>query len=808
MVLRFAFPSAVLLFRSPRRTTFSSSPILLDARPFSGFARRSDARRHDGPPASLYSLAPDAPQPITLRQLEKLITLEELITLGREVVSIMLHCIDMAMTYTFNLLISGLCDYGRLQDARKLFDKMSDKRCEPNEYTFGILIRGYCLSGIACEGLELLDLMKKMGLCPNVIVYNTLISTFCKEGKVPEASRIFMDMQVDEEYGLPRPNIITFNVMLEGFCKEGMLEEAKSLVESMKKLGLFSDVRSYNIWLLGLMRNAKMLEAQSLLTEMVDKGIEPSIYSYNIVIDGLCKNGMVADAGLLMGLLKFTGISPDTVTYTTLLHAYCIKGKVNEANNILNDMMNSGCTPNTYTCNTLLHSLWKEGKVSEAEKLLQKMNERGYPLDSVSCNIMIDGISKTGKVDKAVEIIGEMWTHGSAALGNLGNLFLGLVDGGNDRKKCLPDLITYSTIINSLCKDGRLGEAKKKFVEMMERKLFPDSIVYNTILHHLCNKGKIAYAFQVLKDMEKKGCKKSLQTYNSLILVLGSKKQIFEMSGLMDEMRERGIFPNVYTYNIMIQCLCEEGRSEEATILLEEMLQKGTLPNTYTFELLIKTYCRIGEFRPAQELFEISLSICGHRETLYRIMFNELLAGGEIMEAKLLFEAALDRCFDVGGFLYKDLIDRLCKGDNLEIARDVLKRMMGSGYGFDPASFMPVIDGLRRMGNKRESNELADHMLEMVSTGKVGSKAYQNYMELNHEKQNKYGTTDWQKIVHRDDGSAIAMRSLKRVLNGWGQGILKLVFLSQLLFDWKSVKAADSCNNFGGHVIEAQWRQY
>nr|GMC94050.1 hypothetical protein Iba_chr05bCG8210 [Ipomoea batatas] len=31
-------------------------------RRFSGFARR-----HDGPPASLYSLAPDAPQPITVR---------------------------------------------------------------------------------------------------------------------------------------------------------------------------------------------------------------------------------------------------------------------------------------------------------------------------------------------------------------------------------------------------------------------------------------------------------------------------------------------------------------------------------------------------------------------------------------------------------------------------------------------------------------------------------------------------------------------------------------------------------------------
>ncbi|KAJ0959773.1 hypothetical protein J5N97_000540 [Dioscorea zingiberensis] len=41
-------------------------------------------------------------------------------------------------TYTFNLLICALCDCGRLEDARQVFDKMRDKGCQPNEYSVGI----------------------------------------------------------------------------------------------------------------------------------------------------------------------------------------------------------------------------------------------------------------------------------------------------------------------------------------------------------------------------------------------------------------------------------------------------------------------------------------------------------------------------------------------------------------------------------------------------------------------------------------------------------------------------------------------
>ncbi|KAL8521199.1 hypothetical protein ACS0TY_011660 [Phlomoides rotata] len=709
-------------------------------------------------------------------------------------------------TYTFNLLIGGLCDSGRLDDAREVFDKMRDKGCEPNEYSFGIMARGYCRNGLPSKGLELLDLMKRMNLVPNMVIYNTFIaslcnqgkddeaerlvermkeddlapnvitfntriSALCKAGKVLKASRIFRDMQL-AELGSPLPNIVTHNLMLEGFCREGMLEEAGNLVMRMKRDSIFSNVESYNIWLLGLVRNGKLLQAQTLLKEMAGEGVQPSAYSYNILIDGLCKNGMLADARRVVSLMITGGVSPDVVTYSTLLQGYCRRGRNVEANKILNEMIRGGCLPNTYICNILLHSLWREGKIAEAERLMQKMNERGNGLDTVSCNIVIDGLCKSGEVDKAVEIVREMWTHGSAALGNLGNSYIGLVD--ENRKTCLPDLITYSTVINGLCRDGRLEEAKKTFIEMLGRNLFPDSTVYDIFIYNLCKRGKMSSAFQVLKDMERKGCNKTLQTYNGLIFGLGKTNQVFEMFGLMDEMKERGVSPNVYTYNIVLSSLYEAERSEEATFLLDEMLQKEITPNLSSFKLLIKIFCRTGEFRPAQDVFEIAISVCSHKEVLYSLMFNELLSGGEILEAKQLFEAALDRCFDLSSFSYKDLIDRLCVDEYFEFAHDIVKKMVQRGCRFDPAVFIPVIDYLGRRGNKHEVNELTEIMLAMSSEGEITNIGHIKDKQLNRGRQHRDSGSDWQSILHRDDGSALAMKTLKRVQRGWGLSNLSL----------------------------------
>ncbi|KAL2343929.1 hypothetical protein Fmac_005214 [Flemingia macrophylla] len=706
-------------------------------------------------------------------------------------------------TYTFNLLIHSLCSSRALDLALQLFDKMPLKGCPPNHFTLAILVRGLCRAGLAKQALRLLhddafshianrvvyntlvsclcredmideaeklvERMTQKGVLPDVVTFNSRISALCQAGKVLEASRIFRDMQMDQALGLPRPNVVTFNLMLKGFCKHGMLEDARGLVDIMKKVGNFVSLESYNIWLLGLLRNGDFLEARLVLDEMAAKGIGPNAYTYNIIMDGLCRNGMLSDARGLMDLMISNGVYPDTVTYSTLLHGYCSKGKVFEAKSVLREMIRNGCQPNTYTCNTLLHSLWKEGRTLEAEEMLQKMNEKCYQPDTVTCNIVVNGLCRNGELDKAIEIVSGMWTNGTTSL-DKGNSFANLINSIGNVSNCLPDGITYTTLINGLCKDGRIDEAKKRFIEMTAKNLHPDSATYDTFIRSFCKQGKISSAFRVLKDMERNGCSKTLQTYNALILGLGNKKQIFEMYGLMDEMREKGINPDICTYNNIISCLCEGEKAKDAISLLHEMLDKGISPNMSSFKILIKAFCKSDDFKVACELFEVALSICGHKEALYSLMFNELLTGGKLSEAKELFEASLDRYLALKNFMYKDLIERLCQDARLADANSLLHKLIDKGYGFDHASFMPVIDGLNKRGDKQQADELATRMMEFALEDRIDDRTYQSRTRIIHGKLHKDGESDWHDIVNRDSGSGIALKTLKRVQKGWGQG--------------------------------------
>ncbi|KAK1304457.1 Pentatricopeptide repeat-containing protein [Acorus calamus] len=625
-------------------------------------------------------------------------------------------------TRTLNLLMASLCESGRLGDARRVFDSMSEKGCKPDGASFRVLVSGYCREGLSFRGLELLNEMGRFGCSPDRKIYNAVVSGFCRENKVVEAER---------------------------------------LVERMVKGGVF-----------------------------------PDEVTFTVRISALCKAGKVLEAYRIFQNMKGT------------------MGDIAEANKTLEEMMRDGCFPSISTCNVLLQSLWKEGRISEAELLLEKMNEKGYSLDKISCNIVIDGLCKSGKLNKAIEIVDGMWLHGSTALGGLGNAFLGLVDNTTNGNKCFPDLVMYSTLIDGLCKAGRLDEAKKKFAEMLVRNIAPDSVIYNTFVYNYCKQGKLSSAFRVFRDMEKKGCNPNTKTYNFLIRGLGKERRIDEIQDLINQMQKRGIPPDVLTYNIQIDSLCEVGRLKEAASLLDEMLRKGITPNVSSFSVLIKGSFRAGDFEAAQEAFEIALTICSQKDVLYGLMCDELCGCGRLSEAKQLFEAAVERGMRVECFPYKSLFEGLCKEEKADGAHSLLNKMVHKGYTFDPAVFMPIIDIFGMRGNKHEVDDLSEKMMRMAARydqlNVVGSRARNRQspskMIQNDKKKYDHGHTEGNSNgLHSDDGSWMAMKVLRRVQSGWGQGSMPSLKMRKpnVLDDWvlEALSLMLRHGNYGAEVV-------
>lgn len=63
---------------------------------------------------------------------------------------------------------------------------------------------------------------------------------------------------------------------------------------------------------------------------------------------------------------------------------------------------------------------------------------------------------------------------------------------------CTPDSYTYGTLINGLCRLGKIGEAKELFKEMETKGCSPSVVTYTSLIHGLCQSGNLDEAMDCL----------------------------------------------------------------------------------------------------------------------------------------------------------------------------------------------------------------------------------------------------------------------------------------------------------------------
>ena len=132
------------------------------------------------------------------------------------------------------------------------------------------------------------------------------------------------------------------------------------------------------------------------------------------------------------------------------------------------------------------------------------------------------------------------------------------------------DVVTYNTLISSLCKEGRFEDVFDLLAEMEEKKLGPDQYTYNAILSALTDAGRIKEAEEFMS-------------------------KIGEMGKLPDQPSQLGKGQDVVThetpeesdsssfaYSEQINELCTQGKYKDAMCIYEGLTQKGVTVNKFT----------------------------------------------------------------------------------------------------------------------------------------------------------------------------------------------------------------------------------
>ncbi|XVE88107.1 hypothetical protein DITRI_Ditri19aG0041800 [Diplodiscus trichospermus] len=331
---------------------------------------------------------------------------------------------------------------------------------------------------------------------------------------------------------------------------------------------------------------------------------------------------------------------------------------------VFNKMKEFQCEPSQKSFITVFDILVEENQLEIILRFYRHMKEVGVPTSVASLNILIKALCKnSGTMNSAIRIFHEMANRG-----------------------CPPDSYTYGTLINGLCRFGKIIEARK-LLEEMKTKDCPSVVTYSSLIHGLCQSKNINEAMRLLEEMKSNGIEPNVFTYSSLMDGLCKDGRSSEALELMETMVSKRCKPNTITYCTLIHGLCKEGRLQEAVEILDRMKLQGLQPDAGLYGKIISGFCDISKFQEAANfLDEMVLGrILPNRLTwslhvrIYNTVVQGLCSKSDLSRAFQLYLSMRTRGISLEAGTFETLMKSFCKKGDLHKAARIVDEMVIDG---------------------------------------------------------------------------------------------------------------------------------
>ncbi|KAL7252603.1 hypothetical protein ACSBR1_007216 [Camellia fascicularis] len=417
------------------------------------------------------------------------------------------------------------------------------------------------------DALTQFDRMLRMRPLPSIVQFNKLLTSIAKSKHYSTVISLFRKMDFS--------NFVTLNIVINCFCnlnrvdldystvidrlcKDRLVTEALKLFSDMIDNGISPNVITYTSLIQGVCCLGEWKEAIRLLNEMLGKNVSPNVQTFTILVDALCEEGMAKEAQYVVELMIQRGVVPNVVTYNAVMDGYCLCGQVDEARKMLDVMVSRDCAPDVVTYNTLINGYCKSRRIDEAMTLFKGISQK----NTVTYSNL--GLCQVRKPRDALLLLDEMQTHGQ-----------------------IPNLFTYSALLDGLCNNQRLPEAVALFKKLENAGLAPNIVIYSNLIEGMCKDGKLDDARELYLSLSAKGLKPNVRTHNIMINGLCKEGLLDEAYELLRKMEENGCSPDFYSYNIIIHGFLQNNETLKELQLLHIMADRAVSvdPSTATLYL-------------------------------------------------------------------------------------------------------------------------------------------------------------------------------------------------------------------------------
>ncbi|KAK6238837.1 hypothetical protein QUC31_004306 [Theobroma cacao] len=456
-----------------------------------------------------------------------------------------------ANSVTYSILIHGLCEVGRVEEAFSLKEGMKEKGCQPSTRTYTVLVKALCDNGLIGKAFDLIfELMNSLGVNPDGHSYTAIIDGLCKQGSLKLANGLWGKMI---KKGI-NPDEVTFTALMDGFCKIGNTGDASKLFKMMIVNGCLKTCHAFNVFLHILSKECKLTEEYAFFGKILKHGLVPSVVTYTILVGALFQAGKVEQSLSMLKLMKQVGCPPNVYTYTVVVNGLCQIGRVDDAERILHLMFDLGVPPNHVTYTILVKAHVNAGRLNRALDITSFMVKNGYEPNCHIYSALLAGFVSSNKVTIA----------GSSS-------FISPLDFGSP-----PTAENYDECVSrNVLKEMDLDHALKLRAEIEK---FGGSVLdfYNFLIVGLCKGGRIVVAEHLTKDILKDGLYPDKACF-SIIDWHSKNSNCNECLEVLDLILSHGFLPSFASYCSVIHCMRNKGKIKEAQRLFSDLMKDNSI---------------------------------------------------------------------------------------------------------------------------------------------------------------------------------------------------------------------------------------
>ncbi|KAH9287976.1 hypothetical protein KI387_032093 [Taxus chinensis] len=459
-----------------------------------------------------------------------------------------------------NALIDMYMKCGCLENARSVFDRMSQK----DVVSWNTMIVGYAQNGYGDEALKLFHQMNLTGVEPNIVTWTAMISTNAQNGQGNEALKLFHEMQLFSM----KPNSVTIASILTACTSLTALQQGEEIHGYMIRNGFEMDLNAGNA-LIYMYAKCGRIEVAHMV---FDKLSAKDVVSWNAIIAGYAQKGHGEEAQRLFCEMQVAGIKPSVISWTSMIAGCAQNGNCNEALRLFYQMLLTGQKPDTVSLAGVLPACAHLGALKRGKEIHGHIIRNGFDSDVFAGSALIDMYAKCGSLQNAWQVFDKMPAR---------------------------NIVSWNAMIVAYAMHGNGVESLSIFSKMQQTGIKPDDITFTGLLAACSHTGLVDEGWKYFRCMTQDyGVVPRSEHYACMVDLLGRAGCLDEARNFIDKMP---LIPNAFVWGALLGACRIHCNMELAGFVAERLLEVEPR-NAGNFVLLSNIYAASGRWDEAAKV--------------------------------------------------------------------------------------------------------------------------------------------------------------------------------------------------------------